>query len=51
MASNCGAHTHGAKVHLVSLVRHTDGVVLGQMAVDQKSNEITAVPRLLAGRD
>jgi predicted transposase YbfD/YdcC len=46
-----GASMHGAAVHLVSLVRHGDGCVLGQVAVDAKSNEITAVPRLLAGRD
>jgi predicted transposase YbfD/YdcC len=46
-----GASRHGASVHLVSLTRHADGVVLGQVAVDGKSNEITAAPRLLAGRD
>src|SRR3712207_8330360 len=34
-----------------SLVRHGDGRVLGQVAVAHKSNEITAAPRLLAGRD
>ena len=46
-----GANTHGAQVHLVSLVRHADGGVLGQARVPDKSNEITAAPRLLAGRD
>lgn len=46
-----GANRHGARVHLVSLVRHDDGVVLGQVGVADKSNEITAAPRLLAGRD
>ncbi len=46
-----GAHAHGAAVHLVSLVRHGDGCVLGQVAVAAKGNEITAAPRLLAGRD
>lgn len=46
-----GALAHGEKVHLVSLVRHADGITLAQTAVDQKSNEITAVPHLLAGRD
>lgn len=46
-----GANGHGAQVHLVSLVRHADGVVLEQVRVADKSNEITAVPRLLAGRD
>jgi predicted transposase YbfD/YdcC len=46
-----GANRHGARVHLVSLVRHADAAVLGQVAVTDKSNEITAAPRLLAGRD
>ena len=46
-----GANRHGAAVHLVGLVRHGDGAVLGQVAVAAKSNEITAVPRLLADRD
>jgi len=32
------------------LVRHESGCVLGQRAVADKSNEITAVPLLLAGR-
>lgn len=46
-----GANRHGVALHLVGLVRHADGVVLGQVAVADKSNEITAAPRLLAGRD
>jgi predicted transposase YbfD/YdcC len=46
-----GANRHGAALHLVGVVRHGDGAVLGQVAVAAKSNEITAVPRLLAGRD
>lgn len=46
-----GATHHGARVHLVSLVRHADGCVLGQVAVTDKSNEITAAPCVLAGRD
>ena len=46
-----GANRHGAQVHLVGLVRHDDGRVLAQRAVADKSNEITAAPRLLAGRD
>src|SRR5215207_2400650 len=41
-----GANRHGARVHLVGLVRHGDGLVLGQVAVADKSNEITAAPRL-----
>lgn len=46
-----GARAHGLAPHLVSLVRHESGVVLAETAVAEKSNEITAVPRLLAGRD
>ena len=46
-----GANRHGAQVHLVSLVRHDDGRVLAQCAVAEKSNEITAAPRLLRGWD
>jgi predicted transposase YbfD/YdcC len=46
-----GANRHGATVHLVSLVRHDDGRVLHQVAVADKSNAITAAPRLLAGWD
>lgn len=46
-----GAQAHGAKVHLVSLVRHGTGQVRKQVRVRDKSNEITAVPQLLAGLD
>ncbi len=46
-----GANRHRAQVHLVGLVRHGDGVVLGHVRVADKSNESTAAPRLLAGRD
>lgn len=45
-----GANRRGARVQLVSLVRHADGLVLAQRAVAAKSNEITVAPRLLAGR-
>jgi predicted transposase YbfD/YdcC len=45
-----GARAYGAAPHLVSLVRQRSGVVLAETAVAEKSNEITAVPRLLAGR-
>ena len=34
-------------LHLVSAWATTNGVVLGQVAVDEKSNEITAIPALL----
>ena len=46
-----GANRHGAKLHLVSLVRHGSGRVRKQVRVRDKSNEITAVPVLLAGLD
>jgi predicted transposase YbfD/YdcC len=42
---------HGGALTLVSLVQHQNALVLGQVAVDQKSNEISAVPQLLAGRN
>lgn len=46
-----GARAHGKHTCLVSLVHHESAVVLQQQAVDTKSNEITAVPALLQGRD
>ncbi len=46
-----GANRHGAKLHLVSLVRHESARVRKQVRVSEKSNEITAVPTLLAGLD
>jgi predicted transposase YbfD/YdcC len=46
-----GANRHGAKLHLVSLVRHGSARVRKQVRVREKSNEITAVPALLAGLD
>lgn len=46
-----GVRAHGQPLCLVSLVQHGSGIVLAQTTVDQKSNEITAVPQLLAGRD
>jgi predicted transposase YbfD/YdcC len=46
-----GANAHGARVHLVSLVRHESGYVLDQRKVQGKSNEITAVPQVLEGHD
>jgi len=46
-----GALAHGDKEVLVSLAGHGDGLVLGQAKVDVKTNEITVVPQLLAGRD
>jgi predicted transposase YbfD/YdcC len=46
-----GVRAHGEPHHLVSLVQHADARIAGQVAVAEKSNEITAVPPLLAGRD
>lgn len=46
-----GASAHGTHTFLVSLVRHESGYVLGQAAVDRKTNEITVAPHVLAGRD
>jgi predicted transposase YbfD/YdcC len=46
-----GASAHGELVHLLSLVRHESSVTLAQERVAQKTNEITGVPHLLAGRD
>lgn len=46
-----GARAHGRPICLVSLVRHGTGIVLGQRAVERKSNEIKAVPPLLQEQD
>jgi len=47
--SLCGTRESGKKtlVHMVSAWAETNGLVLGQRKVDDKSNEITAIPRLL----
>lgn len=36
-----------AAIHMVSVFAHANRLVLGQLATDAKSNEITALPRLL----
>ncbi len=46
-----GAQGYGDKLHLVSLVDHGSGLVRQQVRVRDKSNEITAVPVLLQGRN
>lgn len=46
-----GVRAHGQRVYLLSLVQHGSGITLAQQAVEQESNEITAVPQLLGGRD
>jgi len=40
-----------AAIHMVSAWCETNSVVLGQLATEAKSNEITAIPRLLALMD
>jgi predicted transposase YbfD/YdcC len=46
----CGTREAGKKqlVHMVSAWAEGNGLVLGQRKVDEKSNEITAIPKLLA---
>src|SRR5258708_22580097 len=44
----CGTREGGKKiVHMVSAWAEGNGLVLGQRKVDEKSNEITAIPKLL----
>ena len=45
----CGSLIKGGKraVHIVSAWANTNQLSLGQIKVDEKSNEITAIPRLL----
>jgi predicted transposase YbfD/YdcC len=45
-----GTRAHGVVTHLLSVAR-PDGTVRGERAVASKTNEITAAPALLAGRD
>ena len=44
-----GAKEHGKKssIHMVSAWANTNNIVLGQLKVNEKSNEITAIPKLL----
>ena len=44
-----GAKSHGKKsaIHMVSAWACENNLVLGQIKVDEKSNEITAIPKLL----
>lgn len=45
----CGAKSKGIKfpVHMVSAWANENNLVLGQVRVNEKSNEITAIPELL----
>ena len=40
-----------SKLHIVSAWVHDDGISLGQIKTDEKSNEITAIPQLLTTLD
>jgi predicted transposase YbfD/YdcC len=45
-----GSHDHGKQLgalHIVSAWASEEGIALGQVATDAKSNEITAIPKLL----
>lgn len=46
-----GAGAHGVSVNLVSVTRHESGLVLTESKVAAKTNELGAIPELLAGRD
>jgi predicted transposase YbfD/YdcC len=46
-----GSGPPGAQVHLLAAIDHTTGTVLGQVAVNGKSNEITAFQPLLTNID
>jgi len=51
----CGASSRdneaGSNLHIVSAWVREDGITMGQMKVDGKSNEITAIPKLLETLD
>jgi predicted transposase YbfD/YdcC len=46
-----GANTHGARLHLVSLVEQKSGTFMKQQVVPAKTNQIKAAPASLQGRD
>lgn len=54
-ASKCGKDTplgkDGFKLHMVSAWAVSNGISLGQVKVDDKSNEITAIPALIKALD
>lgn len=52
--TNRGSHDAGANLgplHIVSAWASEEGIALGQVATDDKSNEITAIPQLLEQLD
>lgn len=44
---SCGEHGKKSIVHMVSAWSNANNMVLGQCKIDDKSNEITAIPALL----
>ncbi len=44
---SCDKKSNQAAIHMVSAWANTNSLVLGQIKVDDKSNEITAIPKLL----
>ena len=44
----CGHDTGRPAPHLLSAILHQEAVVIGQIAVDEKTNEIPKLPELLA---
>lgn len=38
---------HQLPLHIVTAYSHSDGICYGQLPIEEKSNEITAIPRLL----
>lgn len=48
----CGVNRRSSMhLHMVSAWVREDGIALGQVKTDEKSNEITAIPKLLSGLD
>jgi hypothetical protein len=47
----CGSGPTGAQVHLLAVMDHTSRAVLGQVQINGKSNEITALRPLLGPLD
>ena len=48
MRSSCDRNSRQSTIHMVSAFAAQDHLVLGQVKTDAKSNEITAIPELLA---
>ena len=51
MRGATGGCGEGFRLHMVSAWVREDGITLGQIKVDDKSNEITAIPQLLESLD